>query len=326
MSDSPRTPPTPEHAEADPRVAATAESARNWVHAGLGEAKALDALAALSGSELSSFLLELMDRRSRSRTPADTLRQFERDRFTSVAAVDARKLLRTELRLLDAAAAFEAVELSPLAPFGACVAVAPGSQNRIVTTTRGTEVASDSTNILALECARRLRRDPARTVRLATCQRVVRAQPIPRLPGYAQHFKLFALATAGLETKDHGFVVAALLEQIRALLAGLRALASDGYALPPRRVKILATPVRAALADQIADALQAEVSVERAVLEHAYYSKGLRFMLDCVADDGSVINLADGGAFDWVGKLTSNRRHTFVASGLGIQRLVDFAP
>jgi hypothetical protein len=323
MSSSPQEPRAPERAEANPRAAPAAESDRGWVHAGLGEAKALDALAALSGSELSSFLLELANRRSTSRTPADTLHQFERDAFTAVAAVDARKLLRTELRLLDAAAAFEAVELSPLAPFGACVAVAPGSQNRIVTTTRGTEVASDATNILALECARRLRREPARTVRLATCQRVVRAQPIPKLPGYAQHFKLFALATAGLETKDHGFVVGVLLEHIRALLAGLKALTTDGYALPPPRVKILATPARASLADQIADALRAQVSVERDVLEHPYYH-GLRFMLDCIADDGSVVGIADGGAFDWVGKLTSNRRHTFVASGLGIQRVVDF--
>src|ERR1041384_4689170 len=110
MSDSPGKPPTPEPLDANP-YAETAESERSWVHAGLGEAKALEALVALSGSELSSFLLELMDRRSRLRTPVDTLRQFERDRFTSLAAVDARKLLRTELRLLDAAAAFEAVEL-----------------------------------------------------------------------------------------------------------------------------------------------------------------------------------------------------------------------
>lgn len=327
MSSSPRNPRTPDPAEADPRVASPAKSERGWVHAGLGEANALEALAALSGSELSSFLLELADRRSRSRTPADTLRQFERDSFTAIAAVDARKLLRAELRLLDAAAAFEAVELSPLAPFGACVAVAPTSQNRIVSTLRGTEAASDPTNVMALECARRLRRDPAQTVRLATCQRVVRAQPIPRKPGFTQHFKLFALATAGLETKDHAFLVAALLEQIRALLAGLEALATDGYTLPARRlVRVLATPVRAALGDQVAESLQAEVSVERHMLEHPYYNNGLRFTLDLVADDGSVVSAADGGAFDWVGKLTSNRRHTFVASGLGTQRVVDFAP
>ena len=61
---------------------------------------------------------------------------------------------------------------------------------------RGTEVVSDSTNVMALECARRLRKSPSVPVRLATCQRVVRAQAIPKKPGYAHHFKLFAMATA----------------------------------------------------------------------------------------------------------------------------------
>lgn len=45
-----------------------------------------------------------------------------------------------------------------------------------------------------------------------------------------------------------------------------------------------------------------------------------------MAIDGSVINIADGGAFDWVGPPTSNRRQTFVVSGLGVQWLVGFAP
>src|SRR3954468_14693524 len=108
MPNSPRKQRTPEAAEGDGH-AARAEPARRWVLAGLGEAKVLEALAALSGSELSSLLLELASRRSRSRTPADVLRQFERDPFTALAAGDARTLLRAELRLLDAAAAFEAV-------------------------------------------------------------------------------------------------------------------------------------------------------------------------------------------------------------------------
>lgn len=300
-------------------------SERSWVHAGLEEAKALEALEALPGSELSSFLLELANRRARARSPAEVLRQFERDPFTAPSAVNPRALLRTELHLLDAAAAFEALDFSPLAPFAMCASVAPTSQNRIISTMRGTEVVSDPTNVMALECARRLRKDPEQTLRLVTCQRVVRAQPAPKKPGFAQHFKLFALASAGLETKEHGFVVGALLEHIRVLLAGLEALAKDGYTLPGPLVKVLATPARAALADKMAEALRAEVKVERHPLEHPYYD-GLRFMLDLVAADGTVVNLADGGAFRWVGQLTSNRRHAFVASGLGTQRVVDFAP
>ena len=69
--------------------------------------------------------------------------------------------------------------------------------------------------MLVLECARRLRQDPAQTVRLATSHRAVRAQPVPKAPGFAQHFRLFCLATAGRERKDHGFVVEHLADPLR---------------------------------------------------------------------------------------------------------------
>ena len=59
--------------------------------------------------------------------------------------------------MLAAAEQFEAVELSPLAPLGVCSVVGLASQNKIVSALRGTEVVSDPTNVLALECARRLR-------------------------------------------------------------------------------------------------------------------------------------------------------------------------
>jgi hypothetical protein len=35
--------------------------------------------------------------------------------------------------------------------------------------------------------------------------------------------------------------------------------------------------------------------------------------------DGTEIPLVDGGAFDWMAKLTSNRRAVYIASGLGSQ-------
>src|SRR6185436_12731596 len=97
--------------------------------------------------------------------------------------------------LLAAAEAFEAIELSPLAPLGACSVVGPTSQNKIVSALRGTEVLSDPTNVLALECALRLRRNAAEIVRLATCQRCVRAQEVPKKSGYSPHFRIFCLAT-----------------------------------------------------------------------------------------------------------------------------------
>src|SRR5690606_25577289 len=100
--------------------------------------------------------------------PAGILRQWEQDRFVAPAYVDQRTLNALDGHLLDVARAFDAVELSPLAPLGACSAVALASQNKIVSTIRGTEVVSDPTNVLALESARRLRIDPSAVLRYAT--------------------------------------------------------------------------------------------------------------------------------------------------------------
>ena len=70
------------------------------------------------------------------------------------------------------------------------------SQNKVLATVRGSEVVSDPTNVMALECARRLRRDRATVVRLATSHRCIRAQTIPPGRGFTANFRLFCLASA----------------------------------------------------------------------------------------------------------------------------------
>ena len=60
-------------------------------------------------------------------------------------------------------------------------------------------------------------------------------------------------------------------------------------------------------------------TVDRKTLDHAYYSGGLRFTLWATPPGGAPIMLAYGGAFDWLAKLTSNRRAVYVACGIGTQ-------
>jgi hypothetical protein len=292
-------------------------SERPWATAGLDAAAVAALFEKLPASEVWSLLLEVMERRAKQRSPADLARQWERDPFTQPAAVDQRTLNALDGHLLAAAAAFDAIELSPLAPLGSCSAMAPGSQNRIVSALRGTEVVADPTNLFALECARRLREHPDQIVRLATCHRCVRAQEVPKGPGFAQHFRIFCLATAGRERQNHGLVVDALAEHITTHLQALDRLEQHGYAFPNRRVRILATGERAVLADRIATAVEG-IPVERSVLEHPYYD-GLRFMIQAGTTRGEDIPFIDGGAFDWVARLASNRRLVFVASGMGAQ-------
>ena len=158
-------------------------------------------------------------------------------------------------------------------------------------------------------------------VRLATCHRCVRAQEIPKRPGHAAHFRLFALAAAGRERQDHAFVVDALVEQILTHLAALDRLERNGYSFADRRVKILSIPARDALAERIAAAVgerAADVTVSRERLDHPYYD-GLRFLINVRDPKGEDVFLSDGGAFDWCAKLASNRRLAFVASGMGAQ-------
>jgi hypothetical protein len=263
--------------------------------------------------------MEVARERARARTPAQVLAQYRRDRFVRPSPIDLRVAAEVDAHLLAAADAFEAIELSPVAPLGTCTAVAPTDQHRILTALRGTEVVSDPTNVLALECADRLARDPTATVRLTTIQRVIRAQQVPDQPGFSQHFRIFVLVTAGREQREHATVVGAMAEQIRAMLRALDRLEQHGYAFGARRVDVKATPARAAIGDRLAEVLRADLPATRSVLDHPYYAGGARAMVWVTAPDGREVPLCDTGAFDWIATLTANRRFVYVASGMGAQ-------
>ena len=290
---------------------------RGWIVDRVG-APVFELLAAgLSGADLHSVLLEVMQRRAHTRSPADVLAQYLRDPFCVPAVTDLRTSLEVDRHLLTAAHRFEAVELSPVAPLGVSAVMGHTGQNRVLSALRMSEVVSDPTNVLALECARRLRDARDEPVHLATCQRVVRAQPAPRLPGHSQHFRIFVLGSGGLEAKDHRFTVRTCVEHVETLLHALDLLEEHGYAFGARRVEIFTTRERQAIGDRIADSLA--IAVSRKPLEHAYYSGGIRYQIRVTAPDGSEVPLIDGGAFDWLARLAANRRAIYIATGAGAQ-------
>lgn len=296
----------------------------DWIVDTLGR-ETFDRLKQLPASELWSALLAVLHDRA-AREPVDVIKQYERDGFTRPSPIDQRVMLEIDRELLAAADGFDAIELSPVAPLGTCSAVAIADQNKILSALRGTEVIADPTNCLALEAALRLRArarepqgpgSPTGAIRLATCARVVRCQPFPKLPGYAPHFRIFGLVTAGRETRDHGTTVSAAVEQVRAIWRGLDRLEQRGYAFGKRHVVLRATAERVAIADRVAAQL-ADLTIVREPLEHPYYD-GLRFVIYVTSPAGEPVPLADGGAVDWVGKLTANRANACVVAGMGSQ-------
>ena len=290
---------------------------RTWTKAGVDDAAYAALARGMPASEVWSLLLSALRERAEQRTARSLTEQWERDRFVQLSYTGQRTLVELDSHLLAAAADFEAVELSPLAPLGSTSSVALTTQNRVVSTIRGTEVVSDPTNVLALESARRLREDPTRVVRFCTSHRCVRAQEVPKVPGFAAHFRMFCMTSAAHERKDQMFVTDALLHHIRTHLLALDRLEQHGYRFPNRRVRLLATEQRAPLARRIADSIDG-LPVSMEALEKQYYD-GLRFMISANSISGDDIPLIDGGAFDWLHKLAANHKLVLVASAIGSQ-------
>ena len=309
---------------------------REWITQQIGREALQQLSSGLSGTQLQSLLLEVMQERAHRRSPADIMSQYRRDGFVQPASADLRVSLAIDQHFLSVMPEFDAVELAPVAPLGTCSAVALTTQQRVLSALRSCEVVSDPTNLMALECASRLRASPERPVHLATSQRVVRAQPHPKVPGFAPHFRIFALASGGRETKDHAFTVATLVLHMQSMLAALDRVAAHGFNIGKRRVVLLASEAREAVAARVADALRSRnVTVTQARLEHAYYSGGLRYQIwiapqpraEAPGDAEPELPMIDGGAFDWLSKLNANRRAVFIASGAGTQLLaLRFAP
>ncbi|WP_223167406.1 hypothetical protein [Nonomuraea sp. SYSU D8015] len=273
-----------------------------------GGSEVLDVLSErLSGADLTTLLLEVMRRRVRALSPADVLRRYGQDRFVAPAQVPFRSLRRVEDAVLSALPAdVEVVTLAPVAPLGACSALGPVDQNKVVSTIRNSEVAADPTNALALEAAARRRAAKgAEPVRLAALQRVARAQRFDGAASHA-HFTLFALVTAGRDTGDLTFERQHAAEHLRILADAVRAC---GIPDPQASVTVLDERF-----ERMAAPLATTPDPERQS-GRGYYT-GL-----CYKIYGNGLEVGDGGFVDWTARLLGNRKERLLISALGLDRL-----
>jgi hypothetical protein len=293
----------------------------------IGGMAAVERLAALSGSDFTSVMMEVARRRSASQTPASVLRRYEQDRFVRPGQVSARAIRRAEDMLLGRLPGdVELVMLAPLVPLGAHAALGPVSQDKVVTTVRACEVAADPTNALALEAASRRGRAPDATVRLAAVQRVVRAQPCPA--GFSPHFGLLGLITAGRDTGSLRFERSVLAGQLRFAIRGVAACGTQKVqiALTPLsdRGERIAAAVSADLSQGCGDfgdcPDEAEVVTDRGRQAGRGYYRDLCFKVNAYAE-GEAREVGDGGFTDWTARLTANAKERLLISGLSTDRL-----
>ncbi|MCB9697128.1 MAG: hypothetical protein H6738_10145 [Alphaproteobacteria bacterium] len=268
-------------------------------------------LASAPSADWTAVQMEVARLRAAQRGPSDVLGRWD-DGWVRPAALDQRALRGAEVELLELAHDHEALELSPLAPLGAVTSVAAGSQNRILSASRGLEVLSDPTNVLAIEVAARRRRGERGPIRLCTCARVVRGQPLQD-PSHSRHFTMFAGVTGARHKDSRAFaaeVVPAYLELLGRVVHRLRDLDLD---LGTPRHQLHVSPDYASVADAIAASHGATVHP----LEGAYYA-GLRFQL-FVPVGGRELQIGDGGLLDWGRKLRSDRTEQLASFAFGIE-------
>ena len=284
----------------------------------IGGMEVVERLAALSGSDFASVMLEVVRRRAARETPASVLRRYKHDRFVRPGRAPWRPGRRAEDILLGCLPPdVDMVTLAPLVPLGTHSALGPVSQHKIVTAIRACEVLADPTNALALEAAVRRAGPAPGSVRLAAIHRVVRAQRFPA--GWSAHFSLLGLVTAGRDQGDCRFERVALAEHLRFAVTGLRA--------ADLRAQVALTPLSEA-GERITAAVAADLAAGPAdvVMDddraggRGYY-RDVCFKVNALVDGASAEEIGDGGFTDWTAQLLASSKERLLISGYGLDRL-----
>ncbi len=277
----------------------------------------------LPPTDLQTLLIAVARARADRVTPADVMRRWQHDRFVRPASSDPRRVAAVEARLWQLLPAeFTGIELSPVAPLGTCTAVAPVSQNRIVTTARNTEVVSDSTNALAVEAATRRRAQPKDgRVDLAACHRQLRAQAFG--PGAAAHFRLFALVSSARDSGSGRAEAGLLTRHLAYWLDVLETLIP--HRQPRIELSVFDNPV---IAERLTDTIRPSFGDRAALLTdepgrtrgRGYYN-GFALRITALGE----IELGDGGLTTYTAQLTQDAKERCLVSCIATERLTALA-
>jgi hypothetical protein len=286
----------------------------------------------LEPTDLQSILLDVYRLRARRRRPSAVLSDYEANRFVRPSTLSPVRLLEWErIAFSELPPEFQPVALSPVCPLGASSVVASVDQNWAVSTARNTEVVSDSTNVLALECALRRRQlsraHPKSTeaVHLATSHRLLRAQRYDA-PGLVPHFSLFALCSAGRDQGNLQFELSAFALHIRFYLRSLRAFLGWAVPLhlsvsdfsPQARQSVVSSRLLSPIREEFGNI---DCIFDRQRTSGRGYYLDLCFHIHAATPSGRLLQLVDGGSVDWTQKLLSNSKERLVISGIGSERV-----
>ncbi|WP_336515237.1 hypothetical protein [Pollutibacter soli] len=297
----------------------------NKIISKLSKEKFIDQIAdEISGTEFNSLMLEIFRRRAESVSPAAVLKAFEENRFVRPSGADAIETRQVELEWLESARekSFQPMVLSPLTPLGTCTAFGAVSQNKIISSLRGTEVVSDATNVLLLHMASVFKNNNDRCLQLnySTIHRMVRAQQFSN-PEFSAHFSLFSLVSGGYDEGAFQFELDQLnrhislyLEMIKRYLPGKKLQLKFFLKTEDQNFNSLLS-----LSTNVWSNMECSIVPPDA---NRYYQR-VQFKI-YIEHKGMQVDIADGGFVDWLQATTGNRKLKAMISAAGIELIQKF--
>src|SRR3989449_9110639 len=265
----------------------------------------------LAPTDLQSLLLEVYGRRAKKRDPKELIKDHISNRFTRPSTASPTRLLEWDhIAFSQLPKVFQSVELSPVCPLGTVSALSPISQDWTVSTIRNTDVAADSTNVLAIECAVRRREQrtfssgKAASVHLAASHRLLRGQKFGVGPDAKQHFRIFTLCSAGRDTGNLMFETESLGNHVGFYLAALGQFLGTKRALRVAISDFGSKTPRAAVQSGVLEKLRSryrrvKVGIDQSRTQGRGYYGELCFKIFANDSTAKEQELVDGGDVNW---------------------------
>lgn len=159
-----------------------------------------EALTTSSAKKFNSTIIDVFNERSKKILPTTLLDNYQnKTNLYQPSKIDPRIYNEiSDIFFNTVCNDFECIELSPINPFGLNASLTSTNQNNVLSSARGSEVISDSSISMALECAYRIKKLKVNKINLASSTRLLRTQNYGngKKNHWSQHFRACSLVSS----------------------------------------------------------------------------------------------------------------------------------
>lgn len=289
---------------------------------------ASDKLSSLQNSDFQSLFLDTLRKKAENQEIKNINDILNNNPFVAKCDVDQKTFLNFDLSAYDLLPEkYQAIELSPLEPFGANQCLAGISQNRVFSTTRNSDIISDPTMALALissqQRAELLKENHENwdIISLATSHRILR-QEMPKKQWYTTHFRNFTISSAWRDSGHETFEKECLNEHLSYFIELLNKL-NNSWEYDIRDITFIISNVdnnKPELMNIIDKSVLKQLEKKYSNIsfridndkESNYYSS-ICYVITAKNKDEQEIIIGAWGTTDWTKKLIASSKERFLA-------------